>query len=168
MSDYLSTFRVSSLCVVIGLLGVFPAAARQAEQADKATGQIEITRQMTYPGGSVESAQVLDWIKKASPAYAPLLEGGRITVTRQTRLTGVDSPQLQARASDALSPLPLPMSGINGERYQVNHQLPDGNRESWTYEWRGGGGGGSWVTVDYSYHKGSGRGERPSPNREIR
>ena len=168
MSHYLSNFRAPCLGWMVGMLGAFPAFAGQPTQVDKPAGHIEIIRQMTYAAGSPESAQVLEWIKMVSPAYAPLLKPGQITVTRYTRTNELNSPQLQSRAS-TLSPLPLPTSGVNGERYQVNHDLPDGNRESWTYEWQGGGGGGgSWVTVDYSYHRGSGEGERPSPRQELR
>jgi len=155
------------LGLFVGTLTVFPAAG-QSTQVAKPAEQIDVTRQITYPAGSAESAQVLEWIKMVSPAYPPLLKAGRITVTRQARLTDMNSPQLQARSS-ALSPLPLPMSGVNGERYNVGHDLPDGSHERWVYEWRGGGGGsGSWVTLEYQYHEGSGGGDRPSPHRELR
>lgn len=169
MSHHLASLRARCLSLLVGALAVSIAAAGQATQADKPVGQIEITRQMTYPAGAAESTQVLEWIKMASPAYAPLLKGGRITVTRQTRLTGMSAQELQARSS-ALSPLPLPTSGVNGERYNVGHDLPDGSHERWVYEWRGGGsgGGGSWVTVEYEFRKGSGDGDRPSPNPKLR
>ena len=82
--------------------------------------------------------------------------------------TPAGKPMDHARLADASQRrLPLPASGVDGERYQVEHTRPEGNREAWTYEWRGGRRG-SGVTVGYDYHMAASAKDRTAPNRGPR
>ncbi|HYG05354.1 MAG TPA: hypothetical protein VD865_02960 [Stenotrophomonas sp.] len=139
--------RLAAFCLCVGTGLAAPSAWAQRSPG-LATEMISVTRTVTYPPNSVEGPQALDWIRSRSPTYAPRLRGGQVNVTRSMRTTAaIDSLQMRG-ASAAMSPVPVPGPGLDGERYGVVHSLPDGSRESWIFEWRGGGG---WSVVEYDY-----------------
>lgn len=95
-----------------------------------------------YASDSVEADYIVDWIKRNSPAYAPALRTGQLTVSHTYQTVGIPE---QARSAGP--PVPLPARGAEGEVISISNTLPSGASESWTYRWTSG----SWKLIKYSF-----------------
>jgi len=152
------------LALALSTAGWTPGASAQRLDPTDA-GQLGITRTVTYAANANQGRQALDWVRAHALRQPPRLPQGEVTITRTLRIASADAAGQAYAASSEFSPMPLPTGGVDGERYTIEHTLPDGSREFWVFEWRSGGG---WDTVEYGFRDGAPGNSRPSPGRELR
>ncbi|MDV9043922.1 hypothetical protein [Stenotrophomonas sp. RAC2] len=125
---------------VLALAGI-PAASVSAGPIAGTTSAIVVAK-ARYASDSLEAGYIVDWIKRNSPAYAPALQTGELTLTHTYPPAGNLKP-----AAAAGPPVPLPARGVEGEVISISNTLPSGASESWTYRWTSG----AWKLIKYSF-----------------
>jgi ABC-type nitrate/sulfonate/bicarbonate transport system substrate-binding protein len=129
-----------ALPLVIALGGVSAASVSAGPIAG--TTSATVVAKARYASDSLEAGYIVDWIKRNSPAYAPALQTGELTISHTYQPAGNLKP-----AGAAGPPVPLPARGVEGEVISISNTLPSGASESWTYRWSSG----AWKLIKYSF-----------------
>ena len=129
-----------ALPLVIALGGVSAASVSAGPIAG--TTSATVVAKARYASDSLEAGYIVDWIKRNSPAYAPALQPGELTIAHTYQPAGNLKP-----AGAAGPPVPLPARGVEGEVISISNTLPSGASESWTYRWSSG----AWKLIKYSF-----------------
>ncbi|WP_080949531.1 hypothetical protein, partial [Xanthomonas euvesicatoria] len=80
------------------------------------------TQKSLYRAGFNESQSIVAWIKQHSPKYPPLLPTSSLSVSRSIVSTGLISIQ----SGPDGPPVPLPASGVPGEKITIRNEFPGG------------------------------------------
>ncbi|AVQ08353.1 TPA: hypothetical protein HH295_04240 [Xanthomonas vasicola pv. zeae] len=120
------------------------------------------TQKSLYRAGSNESQSIVAWIKQHSPKYPPLLPASSLSVSRSIVSTGLMSIQ----SGPYGPPVPLPASGVPGEKITIRNEFPGGAFEQWDYEWAGQSGG-SWQLTGYQFSAPTSKGDNDSPRQPF-
>lgn len=143
------------------LTGILATTGVSAQSND---GTLHITHELSYQAGSAEASNIEAWLQANSPELGAIRLGGKITVINSYSMPRAVAARSGLRPSGPTAE--LPKTGTPGQRASIEDELPDGTRQSWKYEWRGGGtgGGGRWEIIHYGYDEGGREAaNRPQP-----
>ena len=147
--------RLSSIAVATALtLGGSLFVGAPSVAARDISSTTVTTTQTVYMPGSPQSVAIYAWIRAQSPEYAPMLDGGQITVVTEARSDG----NAVAQSPGSSPPVGLPSTGQPGEVITIMQNRPNGDSESWTYTYSNSGvkgGAYRWVLSAYDYKKGN-------------
>jgi len=135
--------KVKGLVLVLSLVVVAGMVRSVDAVAAPRFASTTVVQESAYGAGSADLEFITDWIVRRSPAHAPMLPLGAVTVrhtftanARDVRLSRPNGP-----------PVPLPSSGREGEELTITSRSPDGGVETWGYTWHDQG----WVLVEYHF-----------------
>lgn len=131
--------------ILIALVLALPVGSAAAQAPEMASMIVH----HSWNAGNVQGRAVLAWVAAHAPEFAPIGRQGAVKVARVQHLP------LTAQIGISHPPGSLPQKGMPGDEYSVQHTLPDGAVQSWTFQWGepSTGHGGHWKMNGYEYKK---------------